>query len=601
MTSRSIMYTLVLVVLSALPARAQQTFWRTLVVDQTGNWDHTTIQDAIDSDRIGNNPDERWTILIFSGTYVESVSLHDRKENVDLVGIDPEAVIIAPSSGNAGITITSGAELSRNNSIRNLTIKTTNAHGINIVKPPEMQIPKKISIEGVTIEVTQTGPEPAHGIAGAAAEHVRLLNCRVRSSGSHAVIGGSRWTIRNVNAASTGPMSTGVGLLLVTAQATLLEGCQLSSTHKEGLYLRDDCQDITVRACEIRGGESAVRIMLGQQILLDGCRLVVDNSATDYHHPVALFFDRLSGGPGPATGTLVAEDCQIEAYNTRDTEGKSYETVGVQSDTDALPRVVNCQIRAEAKCGAAYGVYGGGGSGLNPSVSVIGGVITTGCEDSRETEVYDVYHHDPEAPTWTGSLLVSGTRMSKWHGPIGSAERPRPVVQRTLNVTVPSATAILPATLLTESEQEITSGLANPDVYRVLSVTGNLSGMNQEVYLIGTDWAGNAITDRIRLNGNSTVVGRKPFKTVTKIILPAKTSDENQTVSVGTSARLGLQSPIASAGAVLQQARKTSGASSYTIEALDPADIDVAHATVQILDPPITTGDSFEWALLGSD
>ncbi len=92
------MYTLFLIVLSALPAWAQQTFWRTLVVDQTGNWDHTTIQDAINNQRIGDDPEERWTILIFSGTYVESVSLHGRKENVDLVGIDPDAVIIAPTA-----------------------------------------------------------------------------------------------------------------------------------------------------------------------------------------------------------------------------------------------------------------------------------------------------------------------------------------------------------------------------------------------------------------------------------------------------------------------------------------------------------------------
>ncbi len=95
-------------------------------------------------------------------------------------------------------------------------------------------------------------------------------------------------------------------------------------------------------------------------------------------------------------------------------------------------------------------------------------------------------------------------------------------------------------------------------------------------------------------------MGRKPLKTVTKIVLPAKTSDENQTVSVGTSARLGLQSPIASAADVLPQARKASAATSYTIEALDPAAVDVAYATVQIVDPPITTGDSFEWALLAS-
>ena len=53
---------------------------------------------------------------------------------------------------------------------------------------------------------------------------------------------------------------------------------------------------------------------------------------------------------------------------------------------------------------------------------------------------------------------------------------------------------------------------------------------------------GEAITDTIALNGTSTVAGVKAFKTVASISLPVYAVADTETVSVGISDKLGLQS-----------------------------------------------------------
>ena len=86
-------------------------------------------------------------------------------------------------------------------------------------------------------------------------------------------------------------------------------------------------------------------------------------------------------------------------------------------------------------------------------------------------------------------------RCSKWKGPIRSAGRQRSIVQRTINVGVPSDTAVLGYTDLTASEQTITTGITNPDVYRVLKVKRGHSTGEQTFTIIGTNFAGATITD----------------------------------------------------------------------------------------------------------
>ena len=110
------------------------------------------------------------------------------------------------------------------------------------------------------------------------------------------------------------------------------------------------------------------------------------------------------------------------------------------------------------------------------------------------------------------------------------------------------------------------------------------------MYIIGTDWAGNVMTEKITLNGSSTVAGSKPFRTVTKVILPSYSGSAQ--VAVGTTNKLGLQFPIATTSDVQQQGRKASSQSAYTLETVGT--VDSVYSTVQ---PDPNSGDCFEWAI----
>lgn len=103
-----------------------------------------------------------------------------------------------------------------------------------------------------------------------------------------------------------------------------------------------------------------------------------------------------------------------------------------------------------------------------------------------------------------------------------------------------SADGVLEATALTDEAQDITAGLTSPAVPRNLSVTGNASGITGDVVVTGTNWLGEEITETIALNGASTVLGNKAFRTVTEVSLPVETHEGTDTVSVGWGDKLGL-------------------------------------------------------------
>lgn len=598
----------VVVAILALAGSAfgQHDFTNTRTVDSSGFADETSIQAAID---FFGTTSVKKTVLIYAGEYnlTTPITLNADDENIDLVGIDRESVIISVSGTGqqSGIVITSGTETSRNSRIANLTIITTNGHGIEIVKGTA--VPKDITIEGVTI---RAGGDGMNGMDGAVATDVRVFDCDIETeevqnagAGGYGMDIGDRWTIQNVtvNAQADAVPPQASGIRMTGVDGVTIENSQISSTHSRGLWIIADSQNVTVRDSQISGGSDGVRILLGDHILLDSCHIVADNSESDYSYPVGLFYDRPSGSGGQFSPTdIVAVGCRIEVIAT---SASTVQAVGVQSDTETFPRLLNCEIIATAVKSAVYGVYGGGGMGFDPNIVVIGGSITTRVddgdpnsnEDEKQTEVWDLRQDNPTGGT--GSVLVSGTRMSKWSGPIQSAERPRAVIQRTIDVSVADDDGILTATGLTGSEQPNTTPTFQPDVYRVLSVTGNKPFMFQDVYIIGTDWADNDITDKIQLNETTPRRGVKPFKTVTKIILPAQ-NNPGETVTVGTTTKLGLYYPIASTSDVLEQGRKSSGATSYTLESISPTDIDVTYSTVQV--SLLVGGVSFEWAILAS-
>jgi len=117
-----------------------------------------------------------------------------------------------------------------------------------------------------------------------------------------------------------------------------------------------------------------------------------------------------------------------------------------------------------------------------------------------------------------------------------------PVVQVWTAPDAPSATAVLAATLLTTAVQSITTNITNPDFPRLLSVTGGDGNVTGDVVFVGTNIRGEAITDTIASNGAATVAGVKAFKSVTSISLPVYAVADTETISVGITDKLGLQS-----------------------------------------------------------
>lgn len=82
--------------------------------------------------------------------------------------------------------------------------------------------------------------------------------------------------------------------------------------------------------------------------------------------------------------------------------------------------------------------------------------------------------------------------------------------------------------------QTITTGITNPDYPRALAVDGNVAGIAGNVVIAGTNYAGEAITDTIALDGTTSKPGTKAFKTVTSITVPAQTHTPRQQVETAT-------------------------------------------------------------------
>ncbi len=82
--------------------------------------------------------------------------------------------------------------------------------------------------------------------------------------------------------------------------------------------------------------------------------------------------------------------------------------------------------------------------------------------------------------------------------------------------------------------QTITTGITNPDYPRALAVDGNVAGIAGNVVIAGTNYAGEAITDTIALDGTTSKPGTKAFKTVTSITVPARTHTPVQQVETAT-------------------------------------------------------------------
>jgi hypothetical protein len=82
--------------------------------------------------------------------------------------------------------------------------------------------------------------------------------------------------------------------------------------------------------------------------------------------------------------------------------------------------------------------------------------------------------------------------------------------------------------------------ITQPDFPRVLLAKGVGANLAGNVVIHGTNFAGTVISDTIALNAANAVSGVLAFKTVTSIDLPAYTNSTSDTVSIGTTASIGL-------------------------------------------------------------
>lgn len=96
----------------------------------------------------------------------------------------------------------------------------------------------------------------------------------------------------------------------------------------------------------------------------------------------------------------------------------------------------------------------------------------------------------------------------------------------------------------TGSEQEITTGITNPDVPRNASVkTTNILSPSGIVKITGIDSKGESAEDNITIIPDGIAYGVIAFATISKIAIPAGVTG-NDTVTIGMSDKLGLGSSI---------------------------------------------------------
>jgi hypothetical protein len=538
------------------PQGSTETKWqRTILVDPdhgvSGNIsDAGTIKDAIDI--ILDEPSHEqfhWTVLVNPGEYAisdseDAIHLNEDSVNISIVGVNPESCIInVTASGVPGIKITSGQESLRNNAIRNLTIKTASGHGIEIVKGEGASTPKGITIANCIIRADGTG---ARGIEVHTVEDLVVLRSEVRSDDAEGV--------HFDTSQGTPPPSL--------HKNVLFEGCTISGK-AIGAEIQSFTSPFVIRNCTVEGrGPSSVGTVLGirydkpsssQEVLeVIASRVVAVNQATNGGETIALFRD-----PGSV-------------------------------------RCVGSTFEARTATAAAYGIKGGNYEDVR--FEFIDCVFMTSCDDERQSNVFDIWG---EVTTGDKDMFVRGCNFSKWFGVIQALGPPRTQVERILSVNAASDTAIHGGIQLTGSEQEVATGITNPDAYRALKIVGVGTWANSaDVWIVGTNLAGDPITDKITLpsGSNPSAEGKKPFKTVTKIIVPAAEQGQLQTIKVGTTNKLGLSSPLSSSSDVLQWSKASGGVWQIQTSALT---VDVNHATIN--PGSISTGDSVEFTYLTAD
>jgi len=228
-------------------------FAHAVVVDPNGtnaNADFTSINQAIPEARDRRPTSGRATVVVNPGIYQENVLLGADDHRIDLVGVDRDACIIAPSTG-VGLTIESGIVSPRDHMIQGLTILTGDtpaaSHGIEIKQGSGGSVPKGITIKDCKVSAPGT---QACGILAADADDLMIDGCTVQSPNFKAMRFGRATIMLH---------SSFVGLVGVESVASANQpdgvravGCLFDGTSKGLFLVGSPAENIEVRECTIR-------------------------------------------------------------------------------------------------------------------------------------------------------------------------------------------------------------------------------------------------------------------------------------------------------------------------------------------------------------
>ena len=526
------------------------------------------------------------------GANSDAILLDDRAHNIEISNV---TVLGAAEDTIKGVCITGGtsADPSLDIAISNVVMLLDGCSAKGVAFEDEAE---NVTITGLFVRKPSFG---GRGIEAEFATNLTVENCDILAHdgdglivGPNTIVRDSSIVVRKDYGSDDGCGSSAddkPGITIGDVAGVVIDDCYLEGRFA-GLSIGTDAEEVTVVASDIRGGVAGVGINGASDILLSNCRIAGDSDLgfdstlpPKQHYGVRVL--------GTTSGLSVASS----VISARSTTSKDAMGVLVEvAPTDRPLQVLDCAVSASVTS-AATGVAHAVQSKATEGIAMIGGSADATDGDDRETDVYDIYN----ASSTAVRIRTSGTKFSRWKGAVGAAVGERAAVQRVVNVPSAGATTVLSARSLTGLEQIIVTGITDPKIFRVLSVTGNTAGMDQTVIIIGLDWGLRPIADAIELDGTSTVDGVKAFRKVTKIILPAQSAG-GQSVSVGTAEILGLHSPISTADDLQQIGQKASAGTSYSIQATTHTP-SVERGTVDISGLSPANNDSIEFTYLASE
>ncbi|MDQ7013804.1 MAG: hypothetical protein Q9O74_07920 [Planctomycetota bacterium] len=525
------------------------------------------------------------------GANSDAIRLNDRAHSIEISNV---TVLGAGEDTIKGICVTGGtsADPSVGLTISNVVMLLDGCSAKGVTFEDEAE---DVTITGLVIRKPSFG---GRGIEAEMATNLYVENCDVLAHDGDGLIVGPNTIVRDssiiVRKAYGSDDGCGTssddkpGIKIGDIDGVVVDNCFLEG-RLSGIVIGTGADDVSVISSDILGGIAGATIKGASGVSLTNCRIAGDSALgtgtglpQEQHYGVRVL--------GTTSGLTLASSV-VSAHSTtaRDAMGILVET----APTDRPLQVLDCVVSADvtsAATGVAHAVQSEDAEGID----MIGGSADATDEDEREVDVYDVYN----ASASEVRVRTSGTQYSRWKGAIGAAVGPEVQTLRVVRVPSAGAATVLATKSLTGLEQTIVTGINDPKVFRVLSVTGNQAGMTQTVIVIGLDWGLRPVADAITLSGTATVEGVKAFRFVDKIILPAESSS-GETVSVGTAEILGLHWPIAKTDDLLEIAQRTSSGTTYLIQSSTPTP-SVERGTVDISALSPADDDSIEFTYRAS-